>query len=230
MSIKLRELIRAVRACKSAAQERAVIAKECALIRTMFKEKLTKSEWCFSSCSWIYMCVCMYVYVCVFMCASSHSTVCVCVRTRFPCVCVCVCVCSGRRLSTSECGQTTVHSYVRLSHTLWTNGVPQTDSMSALSWEAYWLSRSNDIARRAARGAHAGDQLLEKVCVRVCVCLLACTGRVTCVCVCVCVYPCLSVLHLQCLSHNLASYVCVCVCVIHLITGISPIKIRTLWD
>ena len=38
MSIKLRELIRAVRACKTAQEERAVIAKECALIRTAFKE------------------------------------------------------------------------------------------------------------------------------------------------------------------------------------------------
>lgn len=37
MSIKLRELIRNVRACKTAAEERAVIAKECALIRTVFK-------------------------------------------------------------------------------------------------------------------------------------------------------------------------------------------------
>lgn len=39
MSIKLRELIRAVRACKTAAEERATIAKECALIRTAFKEQ-----------------------------------------------------------------------------------------------------------------------------------------------------------------------------------------------
>lgn len=38
MSIKLRELIRAVRACKTAQEERAVIAKECALIRTAFKD------------------------------------------------------------------------------------------------------------------------------------------------------------------------------------------------
>jgi AP-1 complex subunit gamma-1 len=38
MSVKLRELIRAVRACKTAQEERAVIAKECALIRTAFKD------------------------------------------------------------------------------------------------------------------------------------------------------------------------------------------------
>jgi len=38
MSVKLRELIRSVRACKTAADERAVIAKECALIRTSFKQ------------------------------------------------------------------------------------------------------------------------------------------------------------------------------------------------
>lgn len=39
MSVKLRELIRTVRACKTAAEERAVIAKECALIRTAFKDE-----------------------------------------------------------------------------------------------------------------------------------------------------------------------------------------------
>ena len=35
---KLRELIRTVRACKTAADERAVISKECAAIRTSLKE------------------------------------------------------------------------------------------------------------------------------------------------------------------------------------------------
>ena len=44
MSIKLRELIRMVRAAKTAAEERAVISKECALIRTSFKEKGTLSS------------------------------------------------------------------------------------------------------------------------------------------------------------------------------------------
>jgi len=39
MSLKLRDLIRNVRACKTAAEERAVIAKECAEIRTAFKSK-----------------------------------------------------------------------------------------------------------------------------------------------------------------------------------------------
>jgi AP-1 complex subunit gamma-1 len=39
MSIKLRDLIRAVRACKTAAEERAVISKECALIRSAIKEE-----------------------------------------------------------------------------------------------------------------------------------------------------------------------------------------------
>mmetsp|Transcript_145548 Transcript_145548/g.362953 ORF Transcript_145548/g.362953 Transcript_145548/m.362953 type:complete len:838 (-) Transcript_145548:453-2966(-) len=38
MSIKLRELIRSIRASKTAAEERAVVARECALIRTAFKE------------------------------------------------------------------------------------------------------------------------------------------------------------------------------------------------
>lgn len=37
--MKLRDLIRAVRACKTAAEERAVISKECALIRTCIKEE-----------------------------------------------------------------------------------------------------------------------------------------------------------------------------------------------
>eukprot|EP00916_Digyalum_oweni_P023619 GHVL01039197.1.p1 GENE.GHVL01039197.1~~GHVL01039197.1.p1 ORF type:complete len:548 (-),score=69.52 GHVL01039197.1:803-2446(-) len=39
MSVKLRELIRCIRACKTAAEERAVIAKECALIRTAIKDE-----------------------------------------------------------------------------------------------------------------------------------------------------------------------------------------------
>ncbi|SCO94017.1 AP-1 complex subunit gamma, putative [Plasmodium malariae] len=39
MSVKLRELIRSIRNCKTAAEERSVVAKECALIRTAFKEE-----------------------------------------------------------------------------------------------------------------------------------------------------------------------------------------------
>eukprot|EP01063_Lacrimia_lanifica_P017473 TRINITY_DN24551_c0_g1_i1.p1 TRINITY_DN24551_c0_g1~~TRINITY_DN24551_c0_g1_i1.p1 ORF type:complete len:861 (+),score=335.13 TRINITY_DN24551_c0_g1_i1:61-2643(+) len=38
MSCKLRDLIRAVRAAKTGAEERAIISRECALIRTAFKE------------------------------------------------------------------------------------------------------------------------------------------------------------------------------------------------
>ncbi|KAH8583653.1 adapter complex 1 gamma subunit [Cryptosporidium sp. chipmunk genotype I] len=38
MSIKLRELIRQVRSCKTAAEERSIISKECAHIRALFKE------------------------------------------------------------------------------------------------------------------------------------------------------------------------------------------------
>jgi AP-1 complex subunit gamma-1 len=42
MSIKLRDLIRQVRACKTAAEERAIITKESALIRTAFREEVTE--------------------------------------------------------------------------------------------------------------------------------------------------------------------------------------------
>ena len=38
MSIRLRELIKEVRMCKTAAEERAAIAKECSNIRTAIKE------------------------------------------------------------------------------------------------------------------------------------------------------------------------------------------------
>jgi AP-1 complex subunit gamma-1 len=39
MSMKLRDLIRKVRACKTAAEERAVISKESAMIRTAIREE-----------------------------------------------------------------------------------------------------------------------------------------------------------------------------------------------
>jgi hypothetical protein len=39
MSLKLRDLIRKVRACKTAAEERSVISKECAEIRTAIKDE-----------------------------------------------------------------------------------------------------------------------------------------------------------------------------------------------
>jgi AP-1 complex subunit gamma-1 len=41
MSARLRDLIKQVRSCKTAAEERNVIAKECANIRTSFKEEET---------------------------------------------------------------------------------------------------------------------------------------------------------------------------------------------
>lgn len=40
-NLRLRELIRAVRNCKTAQEERSVIAKECAAIRNSFKEQST---------------------------------------------------------------------------------------------------------------------------------------------------------------------------------------------
>lgn len=42
MSVRLRDLIKQVRTCKTAAEERSTIAKECAAIRTSFKEELTE--------------------------------------------------------------------------------------------------------------------------------------------------------------------------------------------
>jgi AP-1 complex subunit gamma-1 len=39
MSMKLRDLIRKVRQCKTGAEERAVIAKESAMIRTAIREE-----------------------------------------------------------------------------------------------------------------------------------------------------------------------------------------------
>lgn len=40
--MKLRDLIRAIRSCKTAAEERAVITKESALIRGSFKDDSTE--------------------------------------------------------------------------------------------------------------------------------------------------------------------------------------------
>jgi hypothetical protein len=45
MSVRLRELIKVVRSCKTAAEERAVIAKECAAIRTAFKEEDSENRY-----------------------------------------------------------------------------------------------------------------------------------------------------------------------------------------
>ena len=39
MSIKLRDLIRSVRSCKTAAEERSVISRESAMIRTAIREE-----------------------------------------------------------------------------------------------------------------------------------------------------------------------------------------------
>ena len=39
MSIRLRDLIKAVRACKTAAEEREVVAKESAALREAFREQ-----------------------------------------------------------------------------------------------------------------------------------------------------------------------------------------------
>jgi hypothetical protein len=54
MSVKLRELIRSVRACRTAAEERGVISKECALIRTSFKKGMSFSKFSFSSFIFIF--------------------------------------------------------------------------------------------------------------------------------------------------------------------------------
>jgi hypothetical protein len=45
MSIRLRDLIKVVRSCKTAAEERAVIAKECAAIRTAFKDEDSENRY-----------------------------------------------------------------------------------------------------------------------------------------------------------------------------------------
>lgn len=45
MSAKLRDLIKAVRACKTAAEERAVITKESALVRSAFADSSTPPEY-----------------------------------------------------------------------------------------------------------------------------------------------------------------------------------------
>lgn len=39
MTVRVRDLIRAIRACKTAQDERNLVNKECAYIRTSFKEE-----------------------------------------------------------------------------------------------------------------------------------------------------------------------------------------------
>ena len=74
MSLKLRDLIRQVRACKTAAEERAVIAKESAMIRTAIREeqeqyrhrnvaKLLFMHMLGEFYYFVCVCVVMYVYI-----------------------------------------------------------------------------------------------------------------------------------------------------------------------
>jgi hypothetical protein len=63
-ALEYRELIRAVRACKTLAEERETIAKECAAIRTAFKDEVCV---CVRVCS-TFLCMRMYIlHVCICM-------------------------------------------------------------------------------------------------------------------------------------------------------------------
>ena len=80
--MKLRDLIRKVRQCKTASEERAVIAKESAMIRTAIREEqvhyrhrnvakllfmhmLGKCVWCSSFCVCVCVCVGKEIYICM---------------------------------------------------------------------------------------------------------------------------------------------------------------------
>ena len=76
MSLKLRDLIRQVRACKTAAEERAVIAKESAMIRTAIREEqeqyrhrnVAKLLFMHMLGEFYYYCVCVVIYVYIDWC------------------------------------------------------------------------------------------------------------------------------------------------------------------
>ncbi len=54
MTSRLRDLIKLVRSCKTAAEERAVVAKECAAIRTAFKDEDSENRYSFHLCCTFY--------------------------------------------------------------------------------------------------------------------------------------------------------------------------------
>ena len=74
MSLKLRDLIRQVRACKTAAEERAVIAKESAMIRTAIREEQEQYRHrnvakllfmhMLGEFNYYFVCVCVVMYWC----------------------------------------------------------------------------------------------------------------------------------------------------------------------
>ena len=76
MSLKLRDLIRQVRACKTAAEERAVIAKESAMIRTAIREEqeqyrhrnVAKLLFMHMLGEFHILCVCVVIYVYIDWC------------------------------------------------------------------------------------------------------------------------------------------------------------------
>jgi len=91
--MKLRDLIRMIRAAKTAADERAVVAKESALIRNSFKDKGTGS-------AFITICSCGNLLI---------------LLTLF--------ILSRQRLSPSQCGQAAIYSHAGLPNSLRPGGV-----------------------------------------------------------------------------------------------------------
>ena len=76
MSLKLRDLIKKVRESKTAAEERAIVAKECAAIRGSFGEKdnFARSR-CISKLLVCYYCIRVHSY---YLCIVEQLFVCVC--------------------------------------------------------------------------------------------------------------------------------------------------------
>ena len=144
---KLKDLIRKIRACKTLQEERDVVQKECALIRTSFKEEDSETR---------SRNVAKLLYIHILGYPAHFGQVCVCACVVCVCVCVwCVCAC--------------VYIYVGVNvklcsvYLVLSAGVSQVNCFSEVHGQASGLPRCHDATGREAGRARAHHQLYEEV-------------------------------------------------------------------